>query len=780
MTKQLELSQELIREYEAKVLKQDELIKEKGDAEKAEDKDDPKRKRTSFRELPFEVTELRNQLLQERQKMEQVSKLFSALGNVIYGDFNNASGLLDKLQVEESQHNKTRKLLEEMQQKAKQDSQTIEHLNKVVSGLKQSIATVNDKDQEAPAPASQAIRKPLVRAQTIRTLPSIKSITLPVAPTKQAEPAPLVVSAPLTSSPSDQKDPQQLSRYSLISPSKTVSPAKPVEDPSKTKRKLSQEEQVEFVFMLTEEDSNSEKDAALLKLLKKNKSLVNCTDSLGKTPLHKASGLGNISVVRLLLDRHADPNIQDRVGYTALHYACYHALENPSGMHVLKFLLTKDTRVDIPNRDHNLPIHILLRGSNFDPDVFSTLSKGIDPNYQNSNKETLLHNALLGHTERATMLKFVLKLNPQLNVTNLRGETPLIWAAQLDDLACVELLLKAGADPLVAGIDGNALDVAKSQPVKDLLTKVMEDKKKEKETMNSRKSVNFNPNDLKPEVLAQMKGQDGSFLRSPNKELLVFSFVVSAPSIANFTVSTRFPVDTLGEKALMSIKNRFPNSTEDLFLFHNDVKLDLSKPLREYFKVDASVVPNSTSMTLVNSAPFELVLRGDKQKAKTLSAVEGSEIKSQIAASASPTQPRRTMRSPTLRPPAQSVFDHPKLKHSASTLAPLLASSSSGGSASFLLENKRNPSFEVAQYDPKNYESGLAHLQHVQMLWRAKYERHKLRIRHKQRTGMVKEIIEMQNTLTMMLVEISKVFFLSFLLILLRNWIRCDSKPTSF
>ncbi|MBU1742758.1 MAG: ankyrin repeat domain-containing protein, partial [Proteobacteria bacterium] len=63
-----------------------------------------------------------------------------------------------------------------------------------------------------------------------------------------------------------------------------------------------------------------------------------------------AARYGNLKIVRMLLDRGADPNARDELGNTALHAAARH-----STLPVVKLLVARGARVDVRNRTDQTP-----------------------------------------------------------------------------------------------------------------------------------------------------------------------------------------------------------------------------------------------------------------------------------------------------------------------------------------------------------------------------------------------------------------------------------------
>ena len=70
---------------------------------------------------------------------------------------------------------------------------------------------------------------------------------------------------------------------------------------------------------------------------------VNCTTKCGKdTPLHRAAFVGNLEIVRLLLQHNADYKLQNTDGQTSLHKAVQGGHED-----IIKLLLTYDDLVHL-------------------------------------------------------------------------------------------------------------------------------------------------------------------------------------------------------------------------------------------------------------------------------------------------------------------------------------------------------------------------------------------------------------------------------------------------
>ena len=135
----------------------------------------------------------------------------------------------------------------------------------------------------------------------------------------------------------------------------------------------------------------------------------------GLTPLLIASAMGNAKTVDLLLENGADPNARDANGYAALH----------------KAVRDSDYGIDFDTRDATLAI------------VKSLLKHGADPNLRIKQDNSMAADEIKKGSGVA------LKRRSAVTVTEilLQGATPLVLAAEVNNLDVIKTLVEAGADP---------------------------------------------------------------------------------------------------------------------------------------------------------------------------------------------------------------------------------------------------------------------------------------------------------------------------------------------
>lgn len=142
-------------------------------------------------------------------------------------------------------------------------------------------------------------------------------------------------------------------------------------------------------------------------LLEANPNLANQKDSgFGRTPLHWAARGVHLDVLRLLLEKGADPKAEDNSGITALHSACEGGLAK-----IVEILIEKDFYVNKPDRYGFSPLHYTARN---------------------------------GHKETAEVL---LRNKADINAANLAGERPVHLARRAGKQDFAAMLIALGADP---------------------------------------------------------------------------------------------------------------------------------------------------------------------------------------------------------------------------------------------------------------------------------------------------------------------------------------------
>ena len=195
------------------------------------------------------------------------------------------------------------------------------------------------------------------------------------------------------------------------------------------------------------------------------KNSPNVQNKLGLSALIFACSNGHLQVVELLLEANADPNVCTKAGCTALAFA------SRNGYHqVVELLLHKGANPNIQANDdwtalmfasqncHHQVVEVLLE-NDADPDIHSVegwtalmlasskghiqvvellLNKNADPNIPDNNCRTaLMFASFEGHLR---IVELLLRGNANPNICNEQGSTALTFAMQNSHLQVVELL----------------------------------------------------------------------------------------------------------------------------------------------------------------------------------------------------------------------------------------------------------------------------------------------------------------------------------------------------
>ncbi|KAA3486410.1 Ankyrin-1 [Gossypium australe] len=179
-------------------------------------------------------------------------------------------------------------------------------------------------------------------------------------------------------------------------------------------------------------------------LLEELKLDVNTKDEDGDTPLLHAARQGHTLTAKYLLEHDADPAIPSNLDATALHHAA-----GIGDVELLKYILDKGVKVDSQS-DAGTPL-IWAAGHGQREAVKILLDYHANPNAENVDNITPLLSSVAAGSLACTDL--LIQAGAKVNIT-AGGATPLHIAADHGSPELINSLLKAGADPNATDEDG--------------------------------------------------------------------------------------------------------------------------------------------------------------------------------------------------------------------------------------------------------------------------------------------------------------------------------------
>lgn len=157
--------------------------------------------------------------------------------------------------------------------------------------------------------------------------------------------------------------------------------------------------------------------AEIIRLFTRYKVHLNAKNVTGQTPLHLAVVEGHLEAARALLDLGAAVDIKDNSGQTPLHAlsAKYHG-----NAEIIKILVLYKVDIQAVDNAGQSPLHL---AASQPPSIYT------------------------GDERPPKVLDALLKLKPNLEARNKKGQTALHCAATIGRLQSVDLLLRLGARP---------------------------------------------------------------------------------------------------------------------------------------------------------------------------------------------------------------------------------------------------------------------------------------------------------------------------------------------
>jgi ankyrin repeat protein len=190
-------------------------------------------------------------------------------------------------------------------------------------------------------------------------------------------------------------------------------------------------------------------DRELVQALLKRGAKANLISKYGSSALTEAVKVGDAEIVRMLLDAHADPSNANQDGQTALMLAA-----NLGSTEIAKLLLAKGAGVNAVESYRGQTALMWAAAENH-PEVVDLL---------------LAHRADVKIRAKSDDWARQITSEPRAQFRTTGGFTALLYATRSGCLACVQALVKAGADvnqpnpdgitPLINAIDNRYFDVA--------------------------------------------------------------------------------------------------------------------------------------------------------------------------------------------------------------------------------------------------------------------------------------------------------------------------------
>ncbi|KAK3200678.1 hypothetical protein Dsin_024093 [Dipteronia sinensis] len=179
-------------------------------------------------------------------------------------------------------------------------------------------------------------------------------------------------------------------------------------------------------------------------LLEELKLDVDTKDEDGETPILHAARQGHTETAKYLFEHGANPAIASNLGATALHHSA-----GIGNIELLTYLLSKGVEVDSES-DSGTPL-IWAAGHGQPEAVKVLMEHNANPDSETEDNITPLLSAVAAGS--LACLDLLVQAGAKVNIT-AGGATPLHIAADIGSVEIIKCLLKAGADPNITDEDG--------------------------------------------------------------------------------------------------------------------------------------------------------------------------------------------------------------------------------------------------------------------------------------------------------------------------------------
>ncbi|KAK9746233.1 Ankyrin repeats (3 copies) [Popillia japonica] len=178
-------------------------------------------------------------------------------------------------------------------------------------------------------------------------------------------------------------------------------------------------------------------------------------DEDGCTLLHlvagEVAGEGDEKLTKLLLEKDAEIDVQDRQGLTPLHYAAMKNCLNTASLLLLTPEGGKGANPNIQDKNGDTPLHLSAK-NNYIHMTELLLANGAVCNVENEDGRTPLYFAVL--TGNPNIVRLLLDDAADVHIFDNNGLTPLHFS---DDVAVLKLLLQRGCDANIVNKENEVL-----------------------------------------------------------------------------------------------------------------------------------------------------------------------------------------------------------------------------------------------------------------------------------------------------------------------------------
>ena len=187
-------------------------------------------------------------------------------------------------------------------------------------------------------------------------------------------------------------------------------------------------------------------NVVILRCFTKNGADINAvTNFKGYTPLMMATRYNHLAAVTFLSDQGADANLQDKKGYTALHY--FSKFGNICHFRAISCLINNGADVNAQRADDNLtPLMLACKCQNVET-INYLLQNGAQVGLQDKYGQTCLQYAVKRGVDGTAfeILSSLIKIGADVNARKEHDQTLLMQATLRGDLKLVTLLIEHGA-----------------------------------------------------------------------------------------------------------------------------------------------------------------------------------------------------------------------------------------------------------------------------------------------------------------------------------------------